>query len=305
MKKTLITLSLLLATLAGSSHAATTLSIGDQRGNARAILEAAGELNKLDYTIDWHEFANAAPLLEALGAGSLDGGSVGDAPLTFAVAAGLDAKAIFAVKYAGNAIIVKKGSAITSVQQLAGKRVATVKGSSGHNLALQALAQAGVDAKSVKFVFTTPAEATLVLDQGGVDAVATWEPYVSFATDQSAARIITDGKDFPALSYFVASNQAIQHKKAALADFTRRLERARLWGSQHPQPYAASISKLLRLPESVALLKVKRELSQPLNNQQQALQIQQATADRYLQAGLIPHAVEAKGFVDLNAVKGE
>jgi len=305
VKKSLIMLSLLLAALSGGSQAATNLSIGDQRGNTRAILEAAGELTQLDYRIDWHEFANAAPLLEALGAGSLDGGWVGDAPLTFAVAAGLDAKAISAVKYAGNAIIVKKGSAIASVTQLAGKRIATVKGSSGHNLALQALAQAGVDVNSVNFVFTTPAEATLVLDQGGVDAVATWEPYASWATDQSGAQIITDGKDFPALSYFVASHQAIKEKKAALADFSQRLERARWWGIQHPVPYAASISKLLRLPDSVALLKVKRERSEPFKDQQQAIQIQQATADRYLQAGLIPHALQAKDFVDLNAVAGK
>ena len=289
----------LLSLLSFSVFAANTLSVGDQRGNARAILQAAGELNNLPYTLDWHEFANAAPLLEAMRAGSIDAGSVGDAPLTFAVAAGLDAKGILATKYAGNAIIVKKGSPIHSVRDLAGKRIATVKGSSGHNLALQALLRASVAVDKVNFVFTTPAEATLVLDQGGVDAVSTWEPYVSFATHQSGAEIIADGKDYPALNYLIASNQAIAAKSAELRDFSQRLTRARAWGEQHPQAYATMIGKLLRIPQEVALSKVQREVNTVVSNQQQVLAVQQNTADLYVKNGLIPQPLRATTFIDL------
>jgi sulfonate transport system substrate-binding protein len=298
-------LAVLLAAVTAPVLAANTLSVGDQRGNARAILEASGELNNTPYTLDWHEFANAAPLLEAMRAGSIDAGSVGDAPLTFAVAAGLDAKGILATRYAGNAIIVKKGSPIHSVKDLIGKRIATVKGSSGHNLALQALQKAGVDPKQVSFVFTTPAEATLVLDQGGVDAVSTWEPYVSFATHQSGAQILADGKDYPALNYLVASNAAIASKKAELADFTQRLSRARAWGIQHPDAYAASISKLLRIPQDVALAKVKREVNSVDTNRQDVVAVQQNTADFYVKNGLIPAPLKAASFIDLSLSQGK
>lgn len=291
--------ALLAALFSSSALAADTLSVGDQRGNAKAILEAAGELDRLPYRLEWHEFANAAPLLEAMRGGSIDAGSVGDAPLTFAVAAGLEAKAILATKYAGNAIIVKKGSAIHSVRELAGKRLATVKGSSGHNLALQALAKAGVAADKVNFVFTTPAEATLVLDQGGVDAVASWEPYVSFATHQSGARIIADGKDYPALNYLIASNSAIKDKSSELRDFSQRVSRARAWGIQHPQAYAAVISKILRIPPEVALAKVQREVNTVVDDQRQVLAVQQGTADLYVKTGLIPQPLKADAFIDL------
>ncbi|WLS80064.1 aliphatic sulfonate ABC transporter substrate-binding protein [Erwinia pyri] len=291
---------LLLATFSSSLWAADTLSVGDQRGNARAILEAAGELNNTPYTLQWHEFANAAPLLEAMRAGSIDAGAVGDAPLTFAVAAGLDAKGILATRYAGNAIIVKKGSSLHSVKDLAGKRIATVKGSSGHNLALQALQKAGLGAEQVNFVFTTPAEATLVLDQGGVNAVATWEPYVSFATHQSGAQILADGKDYPALGYLVASNSALASKKAELADFVSRLTRARAWGEKHPEAYATAISKLLRIPQEVALAKVKREGNTVDTDTQEVLAVQQNTADFYLRNRLIPRPLKAESFIDLS-----
>lgn len=297
---TLSTLGLIAALLSTPTLAANTLAVGDQRGNARAILEAAGELKNTPYTLEWHEFANAAPLLEAMRVGSIDAGSVGDAPLTFAVAAGLDAKGILATRYAGNALIVKKGSAIHRVEDLRGKRIATVKGSSGHNLALQALKRAGVDPASVSFVFTTPAEATLVLDQGGVDAVSTWEPYVSFATSQSGAQIIADGRDYPAINYLIASNSAIASKRAELVDFSQRLTRARAWGEQHPEAYAASISKLLRIPQAVALLKVKREVNSIDDNSQEVLKVQQNTADLYVTNGLIPKPLSAAAFVDLS-----
>ncbi len=72
----------ILAAFASSAHAETTLIVGDQKGNARAVMEASGVLKDVPYKIEWKEFAAAAPLLEALGAGALDSGLVGDAPFT-------------------------------------------------------------------------------------------------------------------------------------------------------------------------------------------------------------------------------
>src|SRR6201985_2553045 len=85
----------------GSIHVAaaqTTLRVGDQRGNAQAVMEAAGVLKDVPYKIEWKEFAAAAPLLEALSAGAIDTGLVGDAPFTFAAAANAPVKAIGAIR---------------------------------------------------------------------------------------------------------------------------------------------------------------------------------------------------------------
>jgi sulfonate transport system substrate-binding protein len=60
--------------------AQTTLRVGDQKGNARAVMEAAGQLDDVPYRIEWKEFPAAAPLLEALGAGAIETRLVGDAP---------------------------------------------------------------------------------------------------------------------------------------------------------------------------------------------------------------------------------
>ncbi|WP_202988034.1 aliphatic sulfonate ABC transporter substrate-binding protein [Pseudomonas typographi] len=274
------------------------LDVGDQRGNARAVMEAAGVLQGIGYPIHWHEFPNAAPVLEALNTQHLDAGLLGDAPLTFAAAAGVNVKAIFASRYLGNGLIVAKGSSIHAPGELKGKKIATVKGSSGHAMALAALAASGLGEDDVTFVFTTPAEATLALSNGAVDAVATWEPYISFAIEQSQVRLIADGTDYPSLNYLVATPQAIATKRAELGDFTQRLAKARQWGTQHPQPYAAAIAQLLRLPETVALSKVRRESNAPVLDAAAIRDQQQSTIDLYAKTGLIKQRLNADDLLD-------
>jgi sulfonate transport system substrate-binding protein len=281
-----------------SGIAQADLSIGDQRGNARAVMEAAGVLQDVPYLIEWHEFPNAAPVLEAINSNHLDAGMLGDASLTFAVAAGVKAKAIFASNYFGNALITNQTSLVVSVADLKGKKIGTVKGSTGHALALTALEGVGLTDKDVTFVFTTPAEATLALNNGAVDAVASWEPYVSFAVEQTQARILLDGQAHPALNYLAASDQAIDTKRDELLDFTRRLSSARQWGAEHPGPYAEVISKLLKLPLRVAQAKVKRESNAPFNDVSAITKRQQATIELYAKNGLIKQSFPASEIVD-------
>ncbi|MFX5321118.1 PhnD/SsuA/transferrin family substrate-binding protein, partial [Acinetobacter baumannii] len=86
----------------------------------------------------WKEFPAAAPLLEALSAGAIDTGLVGDAPFTFAAAANVPVKASAAIRQSreGLAIVVPEQSAVKSLDDLKGKKIATGRGSIGHQLIL-------------------------------------------------------------------------------------------------------------------------------------------------------------------------
>lgn len=85
-----------------------TLRIANQKGGMRSQLEAANALQNLPYDIKWAEFPAAAPLAEALNAGAVDAGIIGDAPLLFALANGAPVKAIAVDKSnpAGTAVLV-------------------------------------------------------------------------------------------------------------------------------------------------------------------------------------------------------
>jgi len=100
---------------ANRAAASGTLTIGDQRGGAQALLTAAGELKDVPYHIEWALFPAASPLIEALGAGAIDLGGTGGAAFAFAYASGSSIKAIYAYRLRdgggrATAIIVRKGS---------------------------------------------------------------------------------------------------------------------------------------------------------------------------------------------------
>ncbi|MGE8474842.1 MAG: aliphatic sulfonates ABC transporter substrate-binding protein, partial [Paraburkholderia hospita] len=77
-----------------ATHADTTLKVGDQQLQTRGILEASGQLKDVPYKIEWFNFPAAQPLGEALNAGAIDVGGLGDAPLIFAYAAGAKVRAV-------------------------------------------------------------------------------------------------------------------------------------------------------------------------------------------------------------------
>src|SRR6478735_5546578 len=94
-----------------------TLIVGDQKGGSKALLTAAGELDDVPYEIQWQEFTSGPPLLEAMNAGSIHVGGVGNTPPLFAAAADGQFKVVQGATYGGtgDAIVVPKGSPIKDV----------------------------------------------------------------------------------------------------------------------------------------------------------------------------------------------
>jgi sulfonate transport system substrate-binding protein len=288
--------------LGASAQAEVVLRIGAQKGDApRAALEAAGELNGVSYRIEWREFSAAAPLLEALNAGAIDAGGLGDGPFTFAAAAGAPVRAIAAVrtKPEGLAILVSKDSKINSFADLVGKTVGTGRGSIGHLLILAHLRKAGLKQDAVAIRFMQPAEANSALFTGAIDGWSTWEPYTSQLELQQGARRIATGVGLTAgTTYFVAHPDAIATKRAALQDFVGRLARARTWSNEHYEAYADVWSKLVGLPKEVALQYFKRQDARPVRLDDAVAADQQNTISLYESAGLITPGLEADKILD-------
>lgn len=185
----------ILAVLSAGSAPALTLRVGDQKGGNQSLLQAAGELQNLSYQIEWVEFPAAAPLLEALNAGAIDAGYVGNAPFLFAYATGVPARVISVVRQNsdGLAIVVPAKSPIQTARDLKGRRIGTGRGSIGHYLVLATLERAGLKREDVNIVFLGPIDARTALSSGAIDAWATWEPYTSILEIAEGARRIATG----------------------------------------------------------------------------------------------------------------
>jgi len=291
----------LLLGIAGHAFAQSSLRVGDQKGNSQAVMQAAGVLNDVPYKIEWKEFPAAAPLLEALSAGAIETGLVGDAPFTFAAASNVPVKAIAAIRQSqeGLAILVPDQSVIRSFDELRGKKIATGRGSIGHQLILAALESKGWTANDVQIVFLAPSDAKVAYSQGSVDAWSTWEPYVSQEEVLFKSRRIITGEGLtPGISFQVATPSAIRDKRPELEDFLRRLTAARAWSQDHVDGYAETWGKLMNIPAAVPLNWLRRAKIRIAPIDDGVVADEQTTIDLYLRAGLIKQKLNAPDIVD-------
>ncbi|WP_089041866.1 ABC transporter substrate-binding protein [Pseudomonas fluorescens] len=277
------------------------LRVANQKSTIKALLEASGESQNVPYEIKWSEFPSASPLGEALNAGAVDVGALGDAPYVFALGAGASIKVISIIHAEGRnttALLVPKDSPIKTAADLKGKKIVTGRGSIGHYLAIKALNDAGLTTEDVQFIFLLPAESRLVLDNGTADAWATWDPYTTVVTSQSNARVLVSGKHLLSNHlYFAATGQAIADKRVQLDDFVARIDRAYAWANTHPEQYAAAQAKITGLPLAVHIEVAQDTHLSPVTIDDTVIHGLQATADTYVKEGLLSKHIDvSQGF---------
>lgn len=288
----LILAAALLAATQAFAAERLTLHIGDQKGNMRAQLEAADALRDVPYDIKWAEFPAAAPLAEALNAGAIDAGIIGDAPLLFVLASGAPVKAVAVDKSDpyGTALLVRPDAPLHSAAELKGKRIATGRGSIGHHLALKALDKVGLSEKDVEFRFLGPVDAKIALANGSVDAWSTWEPYTALAETSGQGRVLVDGRGLSSgNSFLAATDKSLDDpaRRAALEDYLKRLAGAQVWAYQHLDSYSSTLAKIIGFPKDAARLQFERRKLNWQGIDAKTIAEQQETADFYHAHGLM------------------
>jgi sulfonate transport system substrate-binding protein len=279
------------------------LKVASQRGSTRTVMEAAGVLDGVPYRIEWSEFPAAAPLLEALAAGAVDLGGVGDAPFAFAYAADAPIKAVLAIRSgsdgSGVALVVPAASPVRRLQDLEGLRVATVRGSVGHYLLIRALQEAGLPQSYLKPIFLGPGEAKAALAQGSIDGWATWAPYIGLAVAGGANRVVLDGGGlFSGISFIAASNGAIADRPREIEDFVARLARALAWARANPDAHAAALARETRLPPDVSLDTVRRQRFEAVPIDAAVMAATARTLRHFAEAGVIARVPDTAAAFD-------
>ena len=289
-----------------------TLHIGDQAGTgAQALLTAAGLIDKLPFKADWSDFTSGPPMLQAMGAGSVDVGGVGNAPPVFAAAGG-DQLAIVGALQAnpnGSALLVPKGSAIHDVQQLKGKRIAVAQGSSADYHLLTVLTKAGISVHDVTLVYLQPAAGLAALSSGHVDAWDIWSPFIEEGETLDGATAIVTGQGYGSpYSFTVASRAALADpaKAAAIRDYLALIAQAHRWANNHLSAWAAVWAKASGLPLTVMTHAASDDSSLAVPITPAVIASEQQVANAFTTSGLIPVHVNFSQFVDtaFNATAG-
>jgi sulfonate transport system substrate-binding protein len=289
----------------GSAPVEQVLHVGDQKGGIHALLSASGELANVPYKIEWADMPAAAPLIEALSAGAVDVGSSSAPPFIFGFSNGAKIRAILATRLVeegpaagrGTAILVPKDSPLRTVADLRGKQLATVKGSIGHDTALKILEHAGIDPKSVKFVYLNNGDAKAALATGSIDAWSTWTPYVGIAITQNGDRPLADGHGLSnhTSGFLMASEKALATKQPLLRDFVQRYIRAQQWSFTHKEELAAQRSKETGVPLAATRYgTITGSVTQLVPIDESVIKEQQDIFARYKRAGVIDQVPELK-----------
>ena len=284
------------STVQGSSSGGDpTLVVGDQAGTGQqALLTAAGLLHKLPFTVKFADFTSGPPILEALSSGSLDIGGVGNAPPVFAAAGGAKIDIVETLRDGTRsaATLVPKGSSITSIQQLKGKKIAVAEGSSAEYHLLRVLEKAGLTPKDVTLENLQPAQALAAFSSGAVDAWDVWSPYIEQAEAQKGARILAGGSGFGTeYSYEVASKSAIANptKAKEIKQYLAVLNQAHRWVDSHSAAWAKTWAAATGLPQSIMRRAAADDSQTPVPvNASTTTSAEQGLVTAFSKAGLIP-----------------
>ncbi|HEX2314471.1 MAG TPA: ABC transporter substrate-binding protein [Thermomonospora sp.] len=311
---TALALALTTATACGDSDAATddgpvdltrvTLRIGDQKGaSIQSLLRAAGELDGTPYRLSWSLFTSGPPILEAVNAGSVDFGAVGNTPPIFAAAARARIVIIGATELTldGQAVVVPRNSPIRTPADLRGKKIAVAKGSSANYHLLALLKKTGIAYSDVQPQYLQPADALAALTSGRVDAWASWEPYTAQAEIQAGARIVATGQGYTnGYGFQITSRSALKDrsKTAALKDFLGRYRRALLWANEHHHEWARLWARDTGLPPAVAERAHRRRNAKIIRIDDAVIAEEQRLADAFREVRLVPGRVEIEEFFD-------
>lgn len=299
--------TLVLASPLSQAADALTLVIGDQNYyNVQASVEASGVLQGAPYKVDWKHFQSAAPVAEGLEAGALDLGFLGDSGFIFLAAKGASVKLIGVSRQNPDtiALLVPKDSPAKTIEDLKGKKVAYWPGAWSQQLTLRALEKAGLPNNYVEFVKLMPLDAAAALPQGSIDAFPVWEPYISQQEVFSGARaIITARGLMPGLSSIAANANAIEPKRAAIADFLGRLQKARAWVQANKDAYADIWAKKSGLDQAVSRHWIGQADMSVGPVDAGAAADYQGTADFLVQTGALPKAFDTKAVIDTSFSK--
>jgi len=276
---------------------ARTLRIGNQKGNL-SLLKGRGTLEKrlapLGVAVKWTEFTAGPVQLEALNVGSIDFGDVGEAPPIFAQAAGAPLAYVAATlpRPQSEAVIVPKGSAIQSVKDLKGRKVALNKGSNVHYFLVKLLEKHGLAYGDVSVVFLPPADARAAFEKGSIDAWVIWDPFLAAAQKTLDARLVADATGVVGNRGFYFSSLDYAGKNAdVIRILIEELDKVDQWAQANKGAFAAELAALWGLPQPVVELSVSRTPFGTGPITKAILGGQQQIADTFLALGLIPKKI--------------
>ena len=258
------------------------------------------EFAKDGIAILWVQSAGSNKALEFLNAGSIDFGSTAGSAALVAKINGNPIKSIYVYsRPEWTALVTTKDSAIKSIADLKGKRVAVTRGTDPHIFLVRALLSAGLSDKDITPVLLQHADGKTALIRGDVDAWAGLDPMMAAAEIDDGAKLFYRNA--------AANTWGILNVREEFAkdhpDLVRRVlavyEQARKYSLAHYDEVKADFIAVTKLSDAVVdkQLKERTELTHSKIGAPQRESIL-AAGVALQQAGVIKSDVDVKKVLD-------
>lgn len=290
---------------ASQSKEKVVVNIGTQGVSLLALSHEKGWIDEAfaeaGAEIKFTDFPSGPPHFEAIAAGHLDFGLVGNGPVIAGQAGDIDFKEIAVISDGkeGDTILVHEGSGIEDIADLKGKKIAVAKGSSAYAFVYRAAVQQGLKPSDIELIQLQPDEAQPAFQSKAVDAWAVWEPYVTMATSQGAVAIADGEKlNLASPSFAIVRGKFAEEHPEIVTVFLKELDRIIRWSTENPEETAAFFAEKKRVDaELIGLLLNKSHYSVEAIGDDY-VKSQQETADLLYETGGIRKKIDVSEVVE-------
>ena len=257
------------------------------------------ELEKDGISVRWVQSLGSNKALEFLNAGSLDFGSTAGAAALIGKINGNPIKSIYVYsRPEWTALVTRKDTGITKVEDLKGKRVAVTRGTDPHIFLVRALQEAKLTEKDVKLVLLQHPDGRTALERGDVDAWAGLDPLMAAAEVESGAQLFYRNAGANTWGVLNVSESFAKDNPALVQRVLKAYEEARKYSLANPAELKKTLVTYTKLAEPVIERQLERtELSHSNIGQPQVDTIL-AAGLALQQAGVITPETNVRAAVD-------
>jgi sulfonate transport system substrate-binding protein len=257
------------------------------------------------------EFQGAAPLFQAMQSDNVDTGYAADIPTLQAISGGLPIKLVAAAMSngAGTGILLRPDSTIKTVADLKGKvvLVSTARGSIADYLLAKVLTDAGLKYTDVTVKYAVPTAAQAAFSSGTVEVWAIFGVFQATAVAKGA-KLLVDGRDgrTSGVGIISASEKSLgdPKRKAAVAEFLKRLAIAESWSATHADEYTKVYTEKNGVPADVAKVVVSWGATALIPVGPEVVGKVQGVSDLMSSIGVLPSSVKVAEKTDTSAFPG-
>ncbi|GAA6616147.1 aliphatic sulfonate ABC transporter substrate-binding protein [Scytonema sp. NUACC26] len=268
---------------------------------ARKVVEP--RFKALGVTVNWVGPFPAGPqLIEAMNAGKVDIGNVGETPPIFSQAAGITEVIYIAgrrpSKGVNQGIIVRADSPIKKVSDLKGKKVAFQRGSNAHYLLAKALKEVNLKVTDVQVLGLTPSEARDAFIQNKVEVWVGGDPFLALVEKSIPIRNLRNAGGINTLGgFYIARRQFVTQNPELVRVFLEEAEKVGEWADKNPKEAAKALAGEVKIDPSV-LETVSRRVVRRLRALTPAIIAeQQKVADFYFEEKVIPRKIDVRDAI--------